>query len=127
MLFNPFTGTPRHPDDIKSDPDGFLLWDDEARLKAAKAAPPAQPFAWYDPSADKFTRDLDDPSMNRGAVLWRLFLDARPIQAPELSDAEIRAWWGSENGLEDMNMCKIDDFTKTVRAVITRLNAKVPA
>lgn len=36
------------------------------------------PFAWYDPSADKFTRDLDDPSMNRGAVLWRLFLDVQP-------------------------------------------------
>lgn len=35
-----------------------------------------KPFAWYDPSADKFTRDRDDPSMNRGAVLWRLFLDA---------------------------------------------------
>lgn len=35
-----------------------------------------KPFAWYDPSADKFTRDLDDPSMNRGATLWRLFLDA---------------------------------------------------
>lgn len=34
------------------------------------------PFAWYDPSADKFTRDRDDPNMNRGAVLWRLFLDA---------------------------------------------------
>lgn len=78
MLFNPFTGTPRHPDDIKSDPDGFLLWDGESRLKAAKAAPPAQPFAWYDPSADRFTRDMDDPSMNRGAVLWRLFLDAQP-------------------------------------------------
>ena len=35
-----------------------------------------KPFAWYDPSADKFTRDLDDHSMNRGAVLWRLYRDA---------------------------------------------------
>lgn len=42
MLFNPFTGTPRHPDDIKSDPDGFLLWDGEARLHSAQAAQPAQ-------------------------------------------------------------------------------------
>ena len=39
-----------------------------------------KPFAWYDPSADKFTRDLDDPNMNRGAVLWRLYRDAQPSQ-----------------------------------------------
>ena len=46
MLFNPFTGTPRHPNDIRSDPDGFLLWDGEARLRAAQAAQPAQMPAW---------------------------------------------------------------------------------
>ena len=40
MLFNPFTGTPRHPDDIKSDPDGILVWDGEAQLRAYKAAQP---------------------------------------------------------------------------------------
>lgn len=40
-----------------------------------------KPFAWYDPSADKFTRDRDDPSMNRGATLWRLFLDAPQMES----------------------------------------------
>jgi len=34
MLFNPFTGEPRHPEDIKSDPRGFLVWDGEEPLKA---------------------------------------------------------------------------------------------
>jgi len=40
-----------------------------------------------------------------------------PPPAPVLSDAEIRQWWSSENGLEDMDMCKIDDFTTVVRAI----------
>ena len=35
MLFNPFNGTPRHPDDIKSDPTGILVWDGEEPLRAA--------------------------------------------------------------------------------------------
>lgn len=35
MLFNPFNGTPRHPDDIKSDPAGILVWDGEEPLRAA--------------------------------------------------------------------------------------------
>lgn len=52
MLFNPFTGTPRHPDDIKSDPDGFLLWDGEARLRAAQAAQPAQDGCLWTPEDD---------------------------------------------------------------------------
>jgi len=35
MLFNPFTGKPRHPDDIASDPRGVLIWDSEEPLKAS--------------------------------------------------------------------------------------------
>lgn len=34
MLFNPFNGTPRHPDDIRSDPTGILVWDGEEPLRA---------------------------------------------------------------------------------------------
>ncbi len=39
MLFNPFTGTPRHPSDIASDPRGILIWDGEEPLRAANPAP----------------------------------------------------------------------------------------
>jgi hypothetical protein len=35
MLFNPFTGKPRRPEDIESDPRGVLIWDGEEPLKAA--------------------------------------------------------------------------------------------
>ena len=50
MLFNPFTGAPRHPDDIKSDPAGVLVWDGEEPLRAALSAAlpqePADPMDW---------------------------------------------------------------------------------
>lgn len=34
-----------------------------------------------------------------------------------LTDAQIQAWWASENGLEDADMCKLNDFRQVVRAV----------
>jgi hypothetical protein len=49
MLFNPFTGTPRHPDDIKSDPKGLLVWDGEEPLRAAPQA--SQPPQGAEPDA----------------------------------------------------------------------------
>ena len=42
ILFNPFTGQPRHPSDIASDPKGLLIWDGEEPLRAAKAVQPSQ-------------------------------------------------------------------------------------
>ena len=43
MMFNPYTGTPRHPSDIASDPAGLLIIDDGEPLRAAaKAKPEAQ-------------------------------------------------------------------------------------
>jgi hypothetical protein len=39
MLFNPFTGKPRRPEDIESDPRGVLIWDGEEPLKAAAPVP----------------------------------------------------------------------------------------
>ena len=43
MLFNPFTGQPRHPSDIESDPRGVLIWDGEEPLRAASVATPPLP------------------------------------------------------------------------------------
>ena len=36
ILFNPFTGRPRHPSDIASDPKGLLIWDGEEPLRAVQ-------------------------------------------------------------------------------------------
>lgn len=35
MQFNPYTGTPRHPADIASDPAGLLVWDGEEPILSA--------------------------------------------------------------------------------------------
>lgn len=39
-----------------------------------------------------------------------------PVRKP-LTDAQVRKWWERDNGLEDCNLCKLDDFMKAVRAV----------
>jgi hypothetical protein len=41
-----------------------------------------------------------------------------------LTDEEIRKWWASENGLEDCDMCKIDDFIMVARAIEAKLKEK---
>lgn len=38
MMFNPFTGWPRRPEDIESDPAGILVWDGEEPLRSAVPA-----------------------------------------------------------------------------------------
>jgi hypothetical protein len=38
MLFNPYTGKPRHPSDIRSDPQGLLIVEPGAPLLAATPA-----------------------------------------------------------------------------------------
>jgi hypothetical protein len=40
-----------------------------------------------------------------------------PPQRKPLTDEEIRKWWASENGFEDCDMCKIDDFILVARAI----------
>jgi hypothetical protein len=41
---------------------------------------------------------------------------AQPAPVP-LTLAKIRAMWGSENGLEDCDLCKFDDFVQVVRFI----------
>ena len=43
------------------------------------------------------------------------------LKREPLTDAEVREWWGSENGLEDHDLCKIGDFAEVVRAVEAKL------
>lgn len=43
MLFNPYTGRPRDPRDIASDPAGVLMVDPDEPLKAAPQAQLAEP------------------------------------------------------------------------------------
>jgi len=79
MLFNPFTGTPRHPDDIKSDPDGILVWDGEAKLRAAKPAQPDCRTCDHEVCCENWNHYLNYMNCTNGdkymeapkVVLWR--------------------------------------------------------
>jgi hypothetical protein len=67
---------------------------------------------------DSITDDSESPDYRTG---WNECLEVirglTPQQRKPLTDAEIRKWWGRDNGLEDCDMCKIDDFVKVVRAI----------
>lgn len=39
LLFNPYTGKPRHPSDIASDPEGILIVEPGAPMMAAPKTP----------------------------------------------------------------------------------------
>ena len=41
----------------------------------------------------------------------------QPAKREPLTTGQIRKWWASENGLEDCDMAKLDDFEKVVRAI----------
>lgn len=48
FLFNPYTGTPRHPSDIASDPEGLLIVDDGEPLRSAPwATAPRTDGDWH--------------------------------------------------------------------------------
>mgnify|MGYP000370143656 CR=1 FL=1 len=73
MLFNPYSGRPRDPRDIQSDPEGILRLDPDEPLLAAAPTPPAeavtcsnaalqafQRFADYDAKTDCYVVQADD-------------------------------------------------------------------
>ena len=37
LMFSPYTGIPRHPNDIASDPHGILMLDPEQPIRAARS------------------------------------------------------------------------------------------
>jgi hypothetical protein len=43
LMFNPYSGTPRHPSDIQSDPHAILLLDPDQALRALKPTGGVEP------------------------------------------------------------------------------------
>lgn len=73
MLFNPYTGRPRDPRDIQSDPEGILVLDPDEPLRAY-ATPPA---------ADAVSEAMTDAALRAWYVTpeWR--------DTPKWSDSEL--------------------------------------
>lgn len=46
MMFNPYTGLPRDPRDIQSDPAGLLMLDPDEPVRAAARRADALPSGW---------------------------------------------------------------------------------
>lgn len=63
----------------------------------------------------------------QGGLNAMLSTAPQPPQAERepMTEAEIRAWWESENGLEDCDMCNLADFEKVIRAVESRYGVGV--
>ena len=58
---------------------------------------------------EEFKQAMMDLNAKLGGII-------KTIQ-PAMSDAEIRKYFDSENGLENCSMCHLDDFVKVYRAI----------
>jgi hypothetical protein len=90
-----------------------------AAIAAHEAKQTAEPVAWA--RYPRFTGSLQRQEVvfNRPTDGdWTpLYTNPQPAKREPLTPEQIRKWWGSENGLEDCVMTKIDDFTQVVRAI----------
>ena len=71
--------------------------------------------------ADQMTQRLDMANRlgnDARAELAQLRQASKPVP---LTDAQIIEWWASENGLEDCDMAKRDDFVSVVHTIQTKL------
>ena len=71
-MFDPYTGTPRHPSDITSDPEGLLIVEDIAAPKT-----PAQ-------------RKADERQRHKEAGRTAVTVHVRPEYAPEVRALEAK-------------------------------------
>lgn len=74
MMFNPYTGTPRDPRDIASDPQGLLIWDGETPLRPY-VEPPS-----FDEWADNWGA-MNEQHRYVAREAWNAALAQRPQQA----------------------------------------------
>ena len=56
-----------------------------------------------------------------GADVYTELFNIKAAPITSLTNAEIRGWWASENGLEDFDMSKVDDFAQVVRAIEAKI------
>jgi hypothetical protein len=62
-----------------------------------------------------------------GVHLIQTIIDPPPLVQRErqpLTLVQIRQWWASENGMEDCEMAKFDDFLRVIRAIEAAHNIK---
>jgi hypothetical protein len=106
----------------KAGPDGVAN-----AIIAIKAALEAKDEPeYYGLTKDHLWMSISKEHYDRLKPEFRMACYATPPQRTwvGLTDEEIRKWWASENGLEDCDMCKIDDFILVARAIEAKLKEK---
>lgn len=76
-MFDPYTGTPRHPSDIASDPEGLLIVEGIAAPIFAAPKTPAQ-------------RKADERQRHKEAGRTAVTVHVRPEYAPEVRALEAK-------------------------------------
>jgi hypothetical protein len=71
--------------------------------------------------ANKMAQPAQEPDDLTIAYMIGLYDGKKKRPWAGLTDKQIRKWWASENGLEDCEMTKLDDFVRVVRAVEAKL------
>ena len=56
-------------------------------------------------------------AMQRETVALPPGSEFTPTERAPMTYSEIRKWWARENGLEDCDLCVLDDFVMMVRSV----------
>ena len=82
--------------------------------------PPAPTDAELDELRQANSGRLNFVTFSEFRVIARAVLEkwgSQPVACEPLTTSQIREWWASENGLEDCEMCKLEDFLLVVRAV----------
>ena len=91
---------------------GFIKGHQVSTYKAVTDTKIEPTVVSYTHPAKEPTDDVAKYHYNKGHEDGRKFATVK-----ELTDEDIRNIWASENGLEDMDMCKFDNFLQTFRFV----------
>lgn len=78
-------------------------------------------LSWCKDNSERTEAIKEELEQDLDAIRTKLreVLERKPMQ-----EGEIFNWWRGENGFEDHDMCKLQDFSEIVRAVEKRHNIK---
>jgi hypothetical protein len=109
-------------------------WQDRA-LKAEALAQPEQveqepvayvvyPCTFFKGSSRNPELTFTKPELSSGDLIVNLCISPPKREWVGLTDNQIKHWWYGENGLDNCDMRKLDEFTQVVRAVEAKMKEK---
>lgn len=99
--------------------------EDGPLYAAQPSTAPQQPFGWYDPSEDKFSRDRE--AHKRGATLWAVYRDAGVTDQDMAANAKRYLWLRDCGNPHDLLVVKNDGAPLYDSALDTAVDAAIAA